>query len=118
MQFVQLMYECVHLYIKCVHLYIYNYIYILYVRTYAYFQLVLTLVPYFQEYDTFTQPHPLKSVSLGRPVVMAPLIIYSDDTSGNKSKKWNCFNSWFFLLAGLPRQENSQLRKFQQCVRA
>ena len=45
----------------------------------------------------------------GRPVVMVPLILYSDDTSGNKSKKWHLFNSWSVLLAGLPRETNSQL---------
>eukprot|EP00731_Ephydatia_muelleri_P038916 Em0987g1a len=40
----------------------------------------------------FTTPHPLKkrSIELGNmPVVMVPLMIYSDDTSGNKSKVWN-----------------------------
>ncbi len=63
-----------------------------------------------QEFEDFIQPHPLKYSGLGKPVVTAPIILYSDDTSGNKSKKWNCFNSWCFLVAGLPRSENSQLR--------
>ena len=40
--------------------------------------------------------------------MMVPLIIYSDDTSGNKSKKWHCFNSWSVILAGLPREMNTQ----------
>ena len=52
----------------------------------------------------------MKYSALGKPVIVAPLILYSDDTSGNKSKKWNCFNSWCFLVAGLPHHENSQLR--------
>ena len=42
-----------------------------------------------QEYMAFTTPHPLKkqSIELGNmPVVMVLLMIYSDDTSGNKSK--------------------------------
>ena len=57
-------------------------------------------------------PHPLKkrSIELGNmPVVMVPLIIYPDDTSGNKSKVWNKFDSWCFLLAGLPKKENAKL---------
>ena len=36
---------------------------------------------------------------------MIPLILYSDDTSGNRSKK---FDIWALMLAGLPRAENSK----------
>ena len=57
-------------------------------------------------------PHPLKKqlIELGNmPVVMVPLMIYSDDTSGNKSKVWNKFDLWCFLLAGLPKEENAKL---------
>lgn len=43
------------------------------------------------------------------PVVMLPLILYSDDTSGNKSKKWNGFDIWALMLAGLPREVNAKL---------
>ena len=32
---------------------------------------------------------------------MLPLILFTDDTSGNKSKKWHKFESWYLLLAGL-----------------
>ena len=46
---------------------------------------------------------------MGRPVVMVPLLLYTDDTSGNRSKKWNKFDCWCFLLAGLPHQENAKL---------
>lgn len=38
-----------------------------------------------------------------------PIILYSDDLSGNKSKKWNECNNWCVMLAGLPRHLNSQL---------
>ena len=38
-----------------------------------------------------------------------PLLLYTDDTSGNRSKKWNKFDCWCFLLVGLPRHQNSQL---------
>ncbi len=40
---------------------------------------------------------------------MLPLILYSDDTSGNRSKKWHKFDSWSVLLAGLPRSENAKI---------
>lgn len=38
-----------------------------------------------------------------------PLILYSDDTSGNLSKKWHKFDSWCVLIAGLSRRLNAQL---------
>lgn len=37
---------------------------------------------------------------------MVPLILFSDDTSGNRSKKWNKFDNWALMLAGLPKAEN------------
>ena len=42
-------------------------------------------------------------------MVVAPLLLYTDDASGNKSKKWNKFDCWCFLLPGMPRHENAQL---------
>ena len=30
-----------------------------------------------------------------------PLILFCDDTSGNKSKKWNKFIEWSMILAGI-----------------
>ena len=43
---------------------------------------------------------------------MMPITIVSDDTSGNKSKVWNKFDSWNFQLAGLPQKTNSSHLKF------
>ncbi|KAH9808376.1 hypothetical protein DFH28DRAFT_910112, partial [Melampsora americana] len=37
-----------------------------------------------------------------------PLVLYSDDTSGNVSKKWNKHMSVFFTLAGLPPKMTNQ----------
>lgn len=37
------------------------------------------------------------------------LLLYTDDTSGNRSKKWNKFDCWCFMLAGLGRDLNAQL---------
>ena len=52
--------------------------------------------------------HPLKKKAKGRSVMMVPLLLYSDDFSGNRTKKWNCFNAWCLMLAGLPKQCNAQ----------
>ena len=62
-----------------------------------------------QEYNSFVAPHPLKEAAGERPIVMLPLILYSDDTSGNKSKQWNKFDSWCVKLAGLRNEENMKL---------
>ena len=43
-------------------------------------------------------------------VVVAPLLLYSDDLSGNRSKQWNLFDVWCLLMAGLPKQQNHHLR--------
>ena len=40
---------------------------------------------------------------------MLPIVLFSDDTSGNKSKKWHKFDSWSAMFAGLPRKENAKL---------
>eukprot|EP00731_Ephydatia_muelleri_P016107 Em0009g531a len=37
-------------------------------------------------------------------------VLRLDDTSGNKSKIWNKFDSWCFQLAGLPKKENANLQ--------
>ena len=44
------------------------------------------------------------------PVVISPPVLFSDDTSGNRSKKWNKFDYWCLTLAGLPIVES---RSFQ-----
>lgn len=46
--------------------------------------------------------HQLKYQCHGLPVIMAPIVLYSDDTSGNRSKKWNKFDCWCLSMAGLP----------------
>ena len=66
-------------------------------------------VLYLKEYFEYAEVHPLKSAAGGHPVVFAPIILYSDDFSGNRSKKWNKFDAWCMTLAGLPMTE---ARKF------
>ena len=43
------------------------------------------------------------------PVITVPIILYTDDLSGNKSKKWHECNNWCMMIAGLPRHMNNQL---------
>ena len=50
-----------------------------------------------------------KEVSRGHRVEMIPIVLFSDDVSGNVSKKWNKFDVWAMILAGLPKSVNSQL---------
>ena len=63
-----------------------------------------------QEYEEYTSPHPLKLRSSGRPVVMLAVILHTDDTSGNRSKQWNKFDTWCLKIAGLPNEINQQLQ--------
>lgn len=58
--------------------------------------------------NEFVSPAPIKVKARGRPVVSLPLLLYSDDLSGNRTKKWNCFNVWCLMLAGLPKEFNAQ----------
>ena len=53
-----------------------------------------------QEYLEYTSTHPLKACRC--PIVVTPIILFSDDTSGNMSIKWNKCDSWCMTLAGLP----------------
>ena len=57
-----------------------------------------------QEMDAYCVPHHMKAKSAGKLVYALPLVLFSDDTSGNKSKKWPTFISWYLKLAGLSRQ--------------
>ena len=52
--------------------------------------------------------YTLRAKAAGRPVVMMPIVLFTDDTSGNRSKKWHLFDSWSLILAGLPRRENAK----------
>ena len=63
-----------------------------------------------QEISDFVATNPIRERARGKPVVMVPLILYSDDLSGNRTKKWNCINAWSVLLAGLPKAVNAQLQ--------
>ena len=53
-------------------------------------------------------PASIRQQANGRPVVIVPLLFYSDDLSGNRTKKWNCINAWCLMLAGLSKHQNAQ----------
>ncbi|KAF8907460.1 hypothetical protein CPB85DRAFT_1526400 [Mucidula mucida] len=60
--------------------------------------------------EPWTLTNPVKGnrwreLAEGHRVVAFPIWMYCDDTSGNKSKKWNKHNSFLFTPAGLPRSE-------------
>ena len=64
---------------------------------------------YLKEYQIFVAPHWLKSQALGTAVVMLPVILFSDDTSGSRSKQWNKFDSWSLRIAALPNSSSTKL---------
>lgn len=59
-----------------------------------------------QEYSDYIQPHPKRA---DRHIVVVPINLFTDDSSGNRSKKWNKFDCWTLMLAGLPKHENAKL---------
>ena len=50
-------------------------------------------------------PHPTKRLAGGKQTLTLPIVIFSDETSGNRSKKWNKLETYSFFLAGLPRKD-------------
>ena len=61
---------------------------------------------WFQEARDILQPHIDKTLSGGKnPSFTVPLLVFSDETSGNTTKKWNRLESFSLSLAGLPRNE-------------
>jgi len=62
-----------------------------------------------KEWEELTSENHWKKSSGGLHVEMVPLVLFSDDVSGNESKKWNKFDVWAMLLAGLPKSANHQL---------
>lgn len=63
----------------------------------------------YEEFTTCKESEEIRKIAQGKPVVTLPYIVYSDDTSGNKTKKWNKFDVCCVKIAGLSRKENDQL---------
>ena len=68
----------------------------------------LSICLLFKDCLNYSEAHPLKRVSEGLPVIVAPIVLYSDNFSGNRSKKWNKFDAWCMALAGLLKVEARQ----------
>jgi hypothetical protein len=47
-------------------------------------------------------PNPWRKKAGGKIIRHVPITLYSDDTSGNQSKRWNKHVSYYFTLGGLP----------------
>jgi hypothetical protein len=47
-------------------------------------------------------PNPWRTKSKGRIIQHVPITLYADDTSGNRSKRWNKHVFFCFTLSGLP----------------
>ncbi|KAH9815307.1 hypothetical protein DFH28DRAFT_969339 [Melampsora americana] len=62
-------------------------------------------------------PNPWREKANGLIIRSVPLVLYSDDTSGNVSKKWNKHMSFYFTLAGLnPKLTNQEYHIHPLCT--
>ncbi|KAH9819446.1 hypothetical protein DFH28DRAFT_924804 [Melampsora americana] len=52
--------------------------------------------------------NPWRSKANGRLIRHIPITLYSDDTSGNQSKKYNSHMSFYYTLSGLPTKLSNQ----------
>lgn len=50
---------------------------------------------------THPSENPWRAKANGKKCLTVPIWLYCDDTSGNRSKRWNKHNSYLFTLAGL-----------------
>ena len=56
----------------------------------------------------YIAPHPLQENTDSNQLL--PLILFTDDTSGNKSKKWHKFDSWSLIFAGMTMKDNAMIQ--------
>ncbi|KAI8378910.1 hypothetical protein BD560DRAFT_487811 [Blakeslea trispora] len=64
--------------------------------------------------NLFTIMHPLRKLAANQPgkyykVRISPIILFTDDTSGNKSKQFNAYESWSMRCASMTFKERSSL---------
>ena len=72
--------------------------------------MLIAIMQMMEEFCTDRESKRLRLLARGKPIVTLPYMVYTDDTSGNKTKKWNKFDVCCVILAGLPRKANAQLR--------
>ena len=51
------------------------------------------------------RPHPTKVAAASKPTLTLPIVLFSDETSGNRTKKWNQLETYSVFLVALPRKE-------------
>ncbi|KAH9812787.1 hypothetical protein DFH28DRAFT_898348, partial [Melampsora americana] len=62
-------------------------------------------------------PNPWRNKANNMIIRSLPVVLYSDDTSGNISKKWNKHMSFYFSLAGLrPKLTNQEYHIHSLCT--
>ncbi len=66
------------------------------------------VLTYPKEVEEIERPHPSKIAAAGKSTLTLPLVIFSDETSGNRSKKWNQLETYSMFLAALLRKEISK----------
>ncbi|KAI7874002.1 uncharacterized protein EV154DRAFT_430505 [Mucor mucedo] len=49
-------------------------------------------------------------------VRVVPISLFSDDTSSNRSKKWNCFDSWVMNIAAFDLEESNKYENHFLCT--
>ena len=52
-------------------------------------------------------PNPWRKKAGGKLIYHMPINLYADDTSGNKSKRWNKHISFYFTFSGLSTKMNN-----------
>jgi hypothetical protein len=60
---------------------------------------------YSQERRQLLKDDEAKVLGEAKPSITVPLLVFSDETSGNTTKKWNRLENFSMSLAGLPRKE-------------
>ncbi|KAJ1555108.1 hypothetical protein HK096_008907 [Nowakowskiella sp. JEL0078] len=58
-----------------------------------------------QENHEASKPNTLHIKAAGALVMIFPIALFTDDMSGNRSKKWNCHESWLWSPACIPIHE-------------
>ncbi|KNZ47724.1 hypothetical protein VP01_61g12 [Puccinia sorghi] len=75
-------------------------------------QCLSTFCHLYEDHTTYVEelplPNPWRAKSAGKIIQQIPITLYSDNTSGNVSKRWNKHISFFFTLSGLPPRLSNQ----------
>lgn len=58
-----------------------------------------------QKLQQLCDDNHLKDRAYGRRIINVPIVLFSDDMSGNQSKRWNKHEVWYCYLGGLPFAE-------------